>query len=284
MAPGGWGGRVRCGGPRATQAQRQKSPGRGRARQRRPPAPVPPSFRSDALVTHPLRPLAARTAAQQPWCGRGGPRARGRSRQWRGARAPWRALGGLLALRPCRRASPRGASGPGRPGGALDAVPSPALAAPAPAPPPPGSRAHQDREEGVAGDHREVLQPPDAGLRHQQARLRGDRHHPEQAPAQQDRRLHHCATAGGGGRAGAARPVQHGGAAAAAAAAAGAEAQRAASRRPPRARVGAGVGACAVAAAAAAGHSHCSSSCSRQRAHAGGAADACLLPLPHRST
>ena len=53
-----------------------------------------------------------------------------------------------------------------------------------------GARPHEDRQEGVAGDHREVLPATDAGLPHQQARGRGNCHHTVQAVEEQDRWVH----------------------------------------------------------------------------------------------
>ncbi|CAO2644673.1 40S ribosomal protein S17, partial [Lemmus lemmus] len=41
-------------------------------------------------------------------------------------------------------------------------------------------RPHQDCEEGGPGHHREVLHAPGQLLPHQQARVRGDRRHPQQ--------------------------------------------------------------------------------------------------------
>ncbi len=50
-----------------------------------------------------------------------------------------------------------------------------------------GARENQDREESRSGGHREVLHPPGQWLPHQQESVWGDRHHPQQASAQQDR-------------------------------------------------------------------------------------------------
>ncbi len=50
-----------------------------------------------------------------------------------------------------------------------------------------GTRENQDREESRSGGDREVLHPPGQRLPHQQASVWGDRHHPQQASAQQDR-------------------------------------------------------------------------------------------------
>ena len=83
-------------------------------------------------------------------------------------------------------------AGSRRPPGSQRQPRSPTAAPPRPCPPLCRSRAHQDREEGVSRHHREVLQPPDPGLRHQQAHLPGGGHHPVQAPAQQDCRLHYA--------------------------------------------------------------------------------------------
>lgn len=47
----------------------------------------------------------------------------------------------------------------------------------------------KDGEEGRSGHHREVLHPPGQWLPHQQACVRGDRHHPQQEAPQQDRRV-----------------------------------------------------------------------------------------------
>merc|ERR1712106_98458 len=44
-----------------------------------------------------------------------------------------------------------------------------------------GSRSYKDCQEGFASHNREVLHDADLGLPHQQARHRGDRHHPHQA-------------------------------------------------------------------------------------------------------
>ena len=52
-----------------------------------------------------------------------------------------------------------------------------------------GSRSYEDCQEGCKAHHREVLHSVDFGLPHQQAHLRGDRHHPEQASEEQDCRV-----------------------------------------------------------------------------------------------
>lgn len=52
-----------------------------------------------------------------------------------------------------------------------------------------GTSQDQDGEEGLQGHHREILHPPGQRLPHQQESVRGHRHHPQQASAQQDRRV-----------------------------------------------------------------------------------------------
>lgn len=52
-----------------------------------------------------------------------------------------------------------------------------------------GSRAHKDREEGVQGDHREVLHSPHEGFPHQQEGLRGRGDYSQQKITQQDSRV-----------------------------------------------------------------------------------------------
>ncbi|XP_063554848.1 small ribosomal subunit protein eS17 isoform X1 [Gorilla gorilla gorilla] len=52
-----------------------------------------------------------------------------------------------------------------------------------------GPRSHQNREEGGPGHHRKVLHAPGQRLPHEQARVRGDRHYPQQKAPQQDSRV-----------------------------------------------------------------------------------------------
>lgn len=54
---------------------------------------------------------------------------------------------------------------------------------------PSGSSQDQDGQEGRQGHHREVLHTAGQWLPHQQEGVRGDRHHPQQASAQQDCRV-----------------------------------------------------------------------------------------------
>jgi len=52
-----------------------------------------------------------------------------------------------------------------------------------------GPRQDQDSEEGRSGRDWEVLHPTGQWLPHQQESVWGDRHHPQQTSAQQDRRV-----------------------------------------------------------------------------------------------